>query len=137
MHSFVCFVLTVPPSTQDDLPSLPLPLSAFHINISAVNVTAYNATITWPPLTDIQRQYISEFRLKYKSLSYDGPTWDTTINFRPEIKQYTILDLRPARSYVVNLVVLVGNPRVAVTVNTNMLEIDTLWIPCKYSMTFV
>ncbi|XP_072031240.1 uncharacterized protein [Amphiura filiformis] len=125
---WVCFDA---PPTQDTLPSIPLPLSAFHVNISAVNVTAYNATITWPPLTDIQRKYIGEFMLKYKVLSYDGPIWDTTINFRPEVKQYTILDLRPARSYVVNLVVLVGNPTVAVTVNTNMLEIDTLWIPSK------
>ncbi|XP_071796762.1 uncharacterized protein [Asterias amurensis] len=113
------------------LPTLSVPLSSFRINITADDVSAYKATVTWPPLTDVQRLYISQLRLRYKELSYGVMDWEKSVDFRPSVKRYTILGLRPARSYVVQLVVLVGDPIVSIHLPTNKVEVDTLWIPSK------
>ena len=53
---------------------------------------------------------------------------------RASMVSYTILDLRPARSYVVQLVVLIGDPTVAIHLPTNKVEIDTLWVPGEFTL---
>ncbi|XP_071487054.1 uncharacterized protein [Diadema antillarum] len=126
---WVCY--DAPPSTQFPTKSLPLPLSFFLVNISATNVSARSATIVWPALTDLQRQYIGQFRLKYRELTYGDMSWNSTVSFRPELRKYTILDFRPARSYVVQLVVMVGSTQVGIHLQTSKIEVDTLWLPSK------
>nr|XP_054758553.1 uncharacterized protein LOC129264662 [Lytechinus pictus] len=126
---WVCY--DFPPSNNLASKPLPLPLSFFLINISVTNTSARSATIRWPGLTDLQRQYIGQFRLKYRELTYGGKPWNSTVSFRPELRKYTILDLRPARSYVVQLVVLVGSSsaQVGIHLQTSKIEVDTLWLP--------
>ncbi|XP_038073760.1 uncharacterized protein LOC119741895 [Patiria miniata] len=120
-----------PQPAHGPIPSLSVPLSSFQMNITAKEISAYQATISWPPMTDVQRRYIARFRLKYKELSYGVKDWATTVELRASMVSYTMLDLRPARSYVVQLVVLVGDPTVAIHLPSNKVEVDTLWIPSK------
>ncbi|XP_033104024.1 uncharacterized protein LOC117106721 [Anneissia japonica] len=122
------------PPTHMPLPSLPLPLSSFIIEITAHDINAREAVITWPILTDVQRQFISLFRLKYRELGYDVRMWNSSIEFRPELIKYTLVNLKPSRSYVVQLVVILGEihePGIALELQTNKVEIDTLWVPAE------
>ncbi|XP_071963360.1 uncharacterized protein [Antedon mediterranea] len=120
------------PPTHMPLPSLPLPLSSFIIEIDAHDISATKAVITWPMLTDLQRQFISLFRLKYRELGYDVRMWNSSIEFRPELTKYILVNLKPSRSYIVQLVVILGEvhePGIALELQTNKVEIDTLWVP--------
>ena len=76
------FCRAAPQPVHVPLPTLSVPLSSFRINITADDVSAYKATVTWPPLTDVQRLYISQLRLRYKELSYGVMEWEKSVDFR-------------------------------------------------------
>ncbi|KAJ8045791.1 Extracellular matrix protein FRAS1 [Holothuria leucospilota] len=120
------------PHTAPSHPSVPVRASSIKLTIQAVNVSSQNVTIVWPALTDLQRQYIRQFQLKYRNLTYGSDQWLTEVDLRPEIPKFTLLNLRPAKSYVVMLVVLFGDTSGSmIHLQSNKVEVDTLWVPSK------
>ncbi|PIK57546.1 putative epidermal cell surface receptor [Apostichopus japonicus] len=106
--------------------SLSFPLSSLTLEIEAVNISTNNVTILWPKLSDKQRQYIQLLSLNIVTYHTAG-----TSGLLPEIPKYTLLNLKPDRSYVVMLVVLLGQDPTdsMIHLQSNKLEVHTSNLP--------